>query len=290
MLALEVPELHGGAGGAGEQPLAHADVDHPGRPVEEHSGDVGPAQQRHDLARGEDRPVGQLAHPLHRLGAGEHVQQHPGCRGVGRPGGGALSHLPQRVGPALLGGARQVRGGGCVAEAGSGLRPVRLEQRLLEAVELPGEDGAGDRVEEGVDHHHVVEGARAVHPPGLVRLGRVALDAVGVVALDPVADHPLEVAEGKRAGVLDQQRLLLGEGGGVRGVARGEEGDVVGLRAPARKAASVPGRSRTRRAPRTSPLARPRGSRQRQASQAAADRAPVGWNALDVSTPATAAV
>jgi hypothetical protein len=46
-----VPDLDGTSSGAGEQPLAAADVDHSGRTVEHGPFHVGVGEQRHDLTR-----------------------------------------------------------------------------------------------------------------------------------------------------------------------------------------------------------------------------------------------
>ncbi len=50
--ALPVTDFDGSPGGAGEEPLAHADVEDPAGPVEHDPFDVGIGEQREDLAGG----------------------------------------------------------------------------------------------------------------------------------------------------------------------------------------------------------------------------------------------
>ena len=83
VLAAAVVDLHGGAGASREQPAADADVDDLGGTVEDDPFHVGLVEHRHQLAGGDDLPVGQLAHPIEALLADEDLEEHAGLAGPG---------------------------------------------------------------------------------------------------------------------------------------------------------------------------------------------------------------
>lgn len=149
------------------------------------------------------------------------------CAGQARARRGDRLYRGEGLCPALLGAAGQIGGGGRVAEPLAGVGPVGFEEVLFEALELAGHDGAADGVEEGVEHDHVVDRARAVEAAGGVLGQGVSLAAVGVVELEPVGDDPFEVPERHGAPVLDETVPAAGERLSVSRVAGGEQGDVV---------------------------------------------------------------
>src|SRR5439155_18654278 len=119
--------------GAGEEPLAAADVDDPAGPVEHDAFDVGVAQPGDDVVGGDDGAVGQFTHGGEGAVAGHHGDQRPGRDSIGGHGRGTGGHLHQRVGAALGGGASELQAGGAVAEPLPGFGPVGHEQAVLEA-------------------------------------------------------------------------------------------------------------------------------------------------------------
>ena len=151
-----IADLHGRAGGAGEQTSADTDVEHLGGPVEHDSLDISLAQDRDELAGRDHLSVGELADPAERLLADQHLQQHPGLGGVGGLGGGALGHESARHLPPLALGCGPGPAAGAVTDPRPGVGPVGLPERLFEAFQLAQDDGAAHRVEQRVHDHDVV--------------------------------------------------------------------------------------------------------------------------------------
>lgn len=170
---------------------------------------VSPREKRDELTRGDDPAVRQLAQAAQRLLPDERLEQDTGLGGTGRLGGGPLGHHPEGVGPPLPGGAEQVCRAGGIAQAGTSLGPVGLEQLLLESLELAEHDGAPDRVEERVHHDRALERGGRVQLAALERRCRFVLDVVGRVDLKPVP-QPLLEGEERHRGRQPHEALLLG--------------------------------------------------------------------------------
>jgi len=101
---------------------------------------------------------------------------------------GADRHLDQGVGAALGGGAVELVGQGIAhaPEPGACGRAVEVVQVATDAVELVGDDGAGDGVEGQAAGPAAVEGRRHPHLAPGVLLGGIGLAAIRVGQLPPV--------------------------------------------------------------------------------------------------------
>ena len=188
-----VADQHGGAGGAGEETPADTDVETLEGPSNTTRSTSAWLEDGHELAGGDHLAVGELADPAERLLADQHLQQHPGLGGVGGLGGGAFGHESQRIRAPLAAGAAQVLLAGAVTHAARASAQSASQSACSRRSSSRKNDGAADRVEQGVDDHDVVQGPGGGQLAGLERPPGPLLGQVGLVEVLPVGEGLLEL-------------------------------------------------------------------------------------------------
>ena len=120
---------------------------------------------------------------------------------------------------------RRALGGGAYDTVGQ----IGAALRFGEPVELVGERGTADRVQQGANVDHAVERPGRGDGAGLDLAGGVVLGGFSVGALTPVVDHAAGVGEAQRLALLDQGGFVVGEqAGAVAVVGCGQQIDVLG--------------------------------------------------------------
>ena len=169
--------------------------------IEHDALDLGVGEVGDDLARCDDRALGELAHLGEGLLADEEGDQRSGAESVGWTGARPVRHLNQGVSASLADGASV-----------SSL-PVIEVQRPFQALQLVTESAATDRVQHAVQNDLTAEGGGGRRVARGVTRCRVMLGGHDIGSLAPVVDDLAGVRVAQPAAVAHQHPFVLGEPG-----------------------------------------------------------------------------